>query len=386
MMLVPLFILPGAFADDFPPGAPPGYVSGDDVVFGSVTAVSTDTSAPAKVTSFTSTVTGAARTITFASAVDWALAKVGSTLIADGDTRIIVAIGASPTVTVDANITWAGATAITSLQEPIAQMKTADGTVVGYITASGLNSMEDGLYVDTDALVVKDGKVGIGTTDLDGTPATGQLTVKGTTADGSTNILVGRDSAEANVFSVDTDGNIVAGETVTLNPTTLPGVEFTDDDGADDDVSAKIYHNLTTVTTAGEIGDMFWQVMGAETAGTLGTFMSYDGSNKTLSSVGGQIKSVTAVAAATYDLLVSDYILSVTYTGTAAVTSLTLPTAQMVSGRIIHITDTGGGASGNNITIDTAGAEKISGADTQVISTDYGSLSLFATATGWFIF
>ena len=38
MMLVPLFILPGAFADDFPPGAPPGYASGDDAVFGSVTA------------------------------------------------------------------------------------------------------------------------------------------------------------------------------------------------------------------------------------------------------------------------------------------------------------------------------------------------------------
>src|SRR3990167_443750 len=48
--------------------------------------------------------------------------------------------------------------------------------------------------------------VGIGTTDLDGTPAIGRLTLKGTTNDGSTNILVGRDSDEANVFSIDTNG------------------------------------------------------------------------------------------------------------------------------------------------------------------------------------
>jgi len=40
-MLVPLFILPGAFADDFPPGAPPGYAPGDDAVLGSVTASAT---------------------------------------------------------------------------------------------------------------------------------------------------------------------------------------------------------------------------------------------------------------------------------------------------------------------------------------------------------
>lgn len=50
------------------------------------------------------------------------------------------------------------------------------------------------------------GNVGIGTTDLDETPAIGRLTVKGTTTDGTTNIFVGRDSAEANVFSINTDG------------------------------------------------------------------------------------------------------------------------------------------------------------------------------------
>ena len=52
------------------------------------------------------------------------------------------------------------------------------------------------------------GNVGIGTTDFDGTPAIGRLTVKGSTNDGSTNIFVGRDSDEANVATLDTNGNL----------------------------------------------------------------------------------------------------------------------------------------------------------------------------------
>ena len=57
------------------------------------------------------------------------------------------------------------------------------------------------------------GNVGVGTTDLDGTPAIGRITAKGTTNDGTTNIIVGRDSDEANVFSVDTNGSIVGSGT-----------------------------------------------------------------------------------------------------------------------------------------------------------------------------
>jgi len=59
------------------------------------------------------------------------------------------------------------------------------------------------LYVDPTTT-----NVGIGTTDLDGTPAIGKATIKGSTSDGSTNIIVGRDSSETNVFSVDTNGKI----------------------------------------------------------------------------------------------------------------------------------------------------------------------------------
>ena len=101
----------------------------------------------------------------------------------------------------------------------------------------------------------------------------------------------------------------------------------------------------------------------------------------------GAIKqNVTTVNAATYDLETSDYILHVTYTGTGAVTSLTLPTAQTVSGRIIVIKDAGGNALTNNITIDTEGAETIDGSATVVINSNYTSISLYSDGSNWFIF
>jgi hypothetical protein len=57
------------------------------------------------------------------------------------------------------------------------------------------------------------GNVLIGTMDDDGTPATGRLVVKGSTANGTSHIFVGRDSDEANVFTLNTDGNLNAAGT-----------------------------------------------------------------------------------------------------------------------------------------------------------------------------
>jgi hypothetical protein len=114
--------------------------------------------------------------------------------------------------------------------------------------------------------------------------------------------------------------------------------------------------------------------------------LKIDGGNDQVEIHGGQVHNVTTVNAATYDLLLTDYIVSVTHTTTAAVTSLTLPTAQAVTGRVVVIKDAGGNASANNITIDTQGSETIDGASTNVISTDFGAISLYTDGTNWFTF
>jgi hypothetical protein len=52
------------------------------------------------------------------------------------------------------------------------------------------------------------GIVSLGTADIDGTPATGKLVVQGGSADGTTNIFVGRDTNGANVALLDTNGKL----------------------------------------------------------------------------------------------------------------------------------------------------------------------------------
>ena len=101
--------------------------------------------------------------------------------------------------------------------------------------------------------------------------------------------------------------------------------------------------------------------------------------------IGGQNVSVTTVNAATYDLLETDYILNVTYTATGAVTSLTLPTAQVLAGRIIWVKDAGGNASANNITIDTEGAETIDGNAQFILNSDYEEIAIYSDGSNWFL-
>jgi hypothetical protein len=100
---------------------------------------------------------------------------------------------------------------------------------------------------------------------------------------------------------------------------------------------------------------------------------------------GGMRMRVTEVTAATYDLASNDYILDVTYTATGAVTSLTIPTAQTVAGRIIVIKDSAGNAGTNNITVDTEGGQNIDGSATAIISGDYDSITLYCDGNNWFI-
>ncbi len=110
-----------------------------------------------------------------------------------------------------------------------------------------------------------------------------------------------------------------------------------------------------------------------------------DGDGSTIF-IGGSTRSTTTVNAATYDLLVTDYFLKVTYTATGAVTSLTLPTAQVIDGREIIIKDAGLNAATNNITVDTEGGALIDGAATAVISGDGDSINLMCDGTSWFVY
>ena len=100
---------------------------------------------------------------------------------------------------------------------------------------------------------------------------------------------------------------------------------------------------------------------------------------------GGQNVSVTVVNASTYDLLATDFILSVTYTASGSVTSLTLPTAQVISGRLICIKDAGGNSATYPIIVDTQGSETIDGAATITINSNYGGVWLYCDGTNWFV-
>ena len=98
---------------------------------------------------------------------------------------------------------------------------------------------------------------------------------------------------------------------------------------------------------------------------------------------GANIQNITVVNISAYTILEKDNIIHSTYSATGAQT-ITSPTAQLVSGRIITIKDAGGNASVNNITIATEGTEKIDGGDTAVINSNYGVITLYSNGSNWF--
>jgi hypothetical protein len=110
-----------------------------------------------------------------------------------------------------------------------------------------------------------------------------------------------------------------------------------------------------------------------------------DAGNDQIEIHGGEIHNVTTVNAATYDMQVTDYIMHVTYTATGAVTSLTLPSAQAVSGRFFIVKDGAGNAGTYSITVDTEGSEKIDWADTLVINGDNDSAIIYSDGTNYFV-
>lgn len=105
---------------------------------------------------------------------------------------------------------------------------------------------------------------------------------------------------------------------------------------------------------------------------------------RALSKSGLRQGKVTVVAGPSYNMQGDDEFLAVDHTDTAAV-GVNLVTARFMKGRRITITDTGGNASANNITITPPGSETISGAATYTINVNFGSVTLWCDERDWLV-
>lgn len=128
----------------------------------------------------------------------------------------------------------------------------------------------------------------------------------------------------------------------------------------------------------GDAGDVFAVDTANSRVFTYGT--TIQGSNL------GQSASTTSASAVTF---AGGIHFNIDTTSTANTT--TIPSAILASGSattniIFHFTDVGGNAGTNNITIQTQGAELISGAAIQIIDSNYGSISIKCDGSNCFLF
>ena len=203
-------------------------------------------------------------------------------------------------------------------------------------------------------------------------------------------------TADFNTWASVTDGSFA----ITINGVarTISGIDFTGVLSMAD-VAGKIQTAIRVATSALEtcawsVNHFVFSSVNATSISAI-TVTSATGAGTDISGAGGTtymdaevaVGIVTdKVAIATYDLIPSDYIIAVDYTVTGALTSLTLPTAQCVSGRTIIVKDSGGGSGANTITIDTEGGEKIDGSDTKILNSNYSSTKLYSNGNNWFTF
>jgi len=94
--------------------------------------------------------------------------------------------------------------------------------------------------------------------------------------------------------------------------------------------------------------------------------------------------TITTVNAATYSLLTTDNILHVTYAATGECT-VTWPTAQIVSGRLIRVKDAAGNSNTNAITIVTEGSQLIDGQANYELTADYNSVTIYCDGSNLFV-
>ena len=83
-----------------------------------------------------------------------------------------------------------------------------------------------------------------------------------------------------------------------------------------------------------------------------------------------------------YTILSSDYLVAIT--DTASPREIALPPANAtLAGTLFLLKDESGGAGANNITVTGAGADTIDGANSLMLKTDYASVRIYCTGTGW---
>ena len=93
------------------------------------------------------------------------------------------------------------------------------------------------------------------------------------------------------------------------------------------------------------------------------------------------LEAYVNVAVATYTARAGDRVIGVNRAG--AVT-ITLPTAEVRTGRTYTIKDESGSAATNNITVATEGAETIDGSTTDAVSENYGAKTYYSDGSNWF--
>ena len=112
--------------------------------------------------------------------------------------------------------------------------------------------------------------------------------------------------------------------------------------------------------------------------------LTFDGSVLTIS--GAQLVNRVSKASADspYSVAATDYYIGCTTDGAITINLPAVGTAG--TGRVLIIKDeAGAGAGTNSITLDGASTETIDGSETQVISTDFASVTLVCNGTGWSI-
>jgi len=85
----------------------------------------------------------------------------------------------------------------------------------------------------------------------------------------------------------------------------------------------------------------------------------------------------------TYTVVASDYVLRCDTSGGTAF-GITLPGAEVLAGRVLIFTDTGGNCTAKNVTINRAGSDTIDGATSVSITTDDGGIAIYSDGFDWF--